>query len=111
MKNIAKVLIIAIAFGTLSLTSASANTDREAAKAAYRQSVEAFKAEMVVYKAARDQAKSQIDAARVIWDAVKAANPTKEAKKLGKQAFEQARLDATASIPAKPTRPVKPVKQ
>ncbi|MGA0865732.1 MAG: hypothetical protein ACO3YA_01640 [Candidatus Nanopelagicaceae bacterium] len=97
--------VITAPFGS----SAVANTDREAAKASYRQAVEAFKAEMTAYRTAREAVKQQLEDAKTAWEGIK-SSAEREAKKAARTAFQETRSSILASLPAKPTRPTRPGK-
>jgi hypothetical protein len=75
----------------------------------------AFEAAKAQFKAARDTrqaasaaAKANIATAKSNFDAAKAAATTKEARQAARAALKSAVAAAKATVPAKPTKPVRP---
>lgn len=78
------------------------------AKAAHQAAKVTFKANIEAYQSARATAKAQITTARSAFEAAKDSASTPEAKKAARDAFLAAKKYALASVPAKPTKPIKP---
>ena len=107
---IAALLIAGFALSTPATSFAADTTkaDRVAARTAFQAQMDTFKAAAAARHTAADAAHATIDAARATLKTALAAATTKEAKAAAKAAFEAARTAAKATVPAKPTKPVKP---
>lgn len=111
-KRMKIVKIIALALFASLLSGGFANAAETGvspeAKAAFKQARENYKASMETYKAARVTMKDKVAAAKVTFESAKTAATTKEAKQAARTTFKSAVETARASLPAKPTKPVRP---
>lgn len=107
---VAALLIAGFALSTpaTSFAAETTNPERVAARTAFQAQMDTFKAAAAARHTAADAAHATIDAARATLKTALAAATTKEAKATAKAAFEAARTAAKATVPAKPTKPVKP---
>jgi hypothetical protein len=77
-------------------------------KAAFQAAITEFKAAREARQAAIAAAKAAIATAKSNFDAAKAAATTREDRQAARAAFKAAVTVAIASVPAKPTKPVRP---